>query len=210
MEFKEVVEKRRAVNYFDPHRDISDDQLRQMIEIAAKTPSSFNLQPWNLIVLRDHQDKLRLQKHAWDQPKVTEAPVTMILLADMNGWRPGHPVLEKDFAELVKVGMLKESQREWFENGCKNLYGASEARQVAFACKNAGFFGMNLMLAAKSLGFDSHPMDGFDIDGVKEAFRIPGNYWVPMLLSVGYFRKDKTLLPPKWRKSYEELLVRFD
>jgi hypothetical protein len=31
-----------------------------------------------------------------------------------------------------------------------------------------------------------------------------------MLLAVGYFRSDKPLLPPKWRKSYEEMVVRFD
>lgn len=133
----------------------------------------------------------------------------LIILGDTEGWRPDHPFVNMNFSEMVKVGMVDKSQREWFDNSCNNLYGSSEARKVAFACKNAGFFGMALMLAAKDLGVDTHPMDGFDIEEVKREFRIPVNYWVPMLLAVGYFREDKTLLPTKWRKSYEEMVVRF-
>jgi nitroreductase len=80
---------------------------------------------------------------------------------------------------------------------------------MAFACKNAGFFAMSLMLAAKDAGLDSHPMDGFDIDGVRKAFKIPDQYWIPLLLAIGHFDKSKTLLPPKWRKSYDEIVMTF-
>ncbi len=68
---------------------------------------------------------------------------------------------------------------------------------------------MSLMFAAKHLGLDTHPMDGFDHDGVREAFSIPENYWIPLLLAVGYFQKDKELSPPKWRKTFEEIVVKF-
>ncbi|MBS3810014.1 MAG: nitroreductase family protein [Desulfobacterales bacterium] len=210
MDFRQVIENRRAVNFFDTEKDVSEDQLRQILETAARAPSSFNLQPWSLMVLRDKEEKLRLQKHAWDQPKVSEAPVTMIILADMDGWQAGHRFVEKNFDSLVETGMMSEGQRDWFHNACKNLYGASMERQMAFACKNTGFFAMALMLAAKDLGIDTHPMDGFDIDGVKKEFNIPENYWIPLLLSAGYFRSDKTMLPPKWRKSFDEMVVRFD
>jgi len=210
MDFKQVMDNRRSVNFFDPEKDVPEDVLRQIIETAAKSPSSFNLQPWSVMVLRDVEEKRRLQKHAWDQPKVSEAPVTLIFLADTDASQPGHEFLEKDFDSMVKIGMMSESQRDWFYNACKNLYGDSPDRQVAFACKNTGFFAMSVMLAAKDLGIDTHPMDGFDIEGVQTEFRIPENYWIPLLLAVGHFRSDKTLLPAKWRKSYEELVVRFE
>lgn len=210
MDFQDVISQRRAVNFFDPDRDVPDELLREMVETAAKTPSGFNLQPWQLMVMRDPEEKMRLRKHAWNQPKVSEAPVTLIVLADMDAWRPGHPGLERDFRELVKANHMGEGQRRWFDSVCASLYGATQARQVAFACKNTGFFAMSLMLAAKSLGIDTHPMDGFDIDGVKSEFNIPDNYWLPLLMAVGYFRSDKTLSPPKWRKSYDEIVVRFD
>jgi len=54
MDFIDVINNRRAVNFFDPDKDVPDEKLRAMIETAAKAPSSFNLQPWSLIVLRGH------------------------------------------------------------------------------------------------------------------------------------------------------------
>ena len=69
MEFKSLMENRRAVNFFNTQKDVSEDTLRDIIETAAKTPSSFNLQPWSLMVLRDYEDKLRLQKVSMNQAK---------------------------------------------------------------------------------------------------------------------------------------------
>jgi nitroreductase len=87
---------------------------------------------------------------------------------------------------------------------------AFEAKQQAFACKNTGFFAMALMFAAKHLGLDTHPMDGFDHDAVRKEFNIPENYWIPLLMAVGHFDETKKLPPPKWRKTYEEIVAEFD
>ena len=65
------------------------------------------------------------------------------------------------------------------------------------------------MLAARSLGLESHPMDGFDIDGVRQEFSIPDNYWIMMLLAVGYLKPGLAIRPPKWRKSFDEIVVKF-
>jgi nitroreductase len=209
MDFKDVINKRRAVNFFDPERPVPDELVKEIIECASKTPSSFNLQPWSLMILKDPEEKTRLRKLAWDQPKVSEAPVVFIVLADRDGWKGGHPFYEKNFKEMVTVGIMAEGQYDWLKNSCNELYGERAEKQQAFACKNAGFFAMALMLAAKDLGLDTHPMDGFDHDGVRKEFNIPENYWVPLLLAVGYFDEKKSLLPPKWRKSFEEIVVRF-
>lgn len=210
MTFKEVIYSRRAVNFFDPDKDVPESLLNEMIETAALSPSGFNIQPWSLIVLRNQSDKLQLQKHAWNQPKVSESPVTLIVLADTEGWKPGNSFLEKNFREMVNIGAMTEDRREWFDGACASLYGASESSKVAFACKNTGFFAMSLMLAAKNLGLDTHPMDGFDMDAVRKEFKIPDNYWIPLLMSVGYFNSKKTLMPAKWRKSVDDIVVRFD
>ena len=209
MDFKELIEKRRAVNFFNPAKNVSEELIREIVEMAVKAPSSFNLQPWSLMILSDPAEKARLRKLAWDQAKVTEAPYVFIVLADRDGWKEGHPFTEKNFNEMVKSGSRTEEDREWFLNACKTLYGDSQEKQQAFANKNTGFFAMSLMFAAKSMGLDTHPMDGFDHDGVREAFNIPENYWIPLLLAVGYFDESKDLHAPKWRKNYEEIVVSF-
>lgn len=209
MEFQDAMQQRRAVNFFDPTKDVTEEQLKQIIETAALAPSGFNLQPWNVIVLRDKDKKETLKKVAMNQPKITEAPVVLIILGDREGWKKGNAGFEKDFSESVKEGIMKQEQYDWFCNATNSLYGVTPERQLAFACKNAGFFAMSLMLAAKDAGLDSHPMDGFDIEGVRNAFNIPDRYWIPLLLAIGHFDKTKTLFPPKWRKNYDEIVVKF-
>jgi nitroreductase len=210
MDFRDVINGRRAVNFFDPHKEVPGHLLKQVIEMAALAPSSSNLQPWSLMVVRDPDEKSRLQNLAWNQPKVSEAPVTLIVLADMDGWKPGHFFVEKNFCEMVNAGITDTHKRKKFDEVCFSLYGSSQERKIAFACKNTAFFAMSFMLAAKNFGLDTHPMDGFDLEGVRREFKIPDNFWVPLLIAVGYFRSEKQLMPPKWRKSYDEIIVRFD
>lgn len=209
MNYKEITEKRRAINFFDPDRDVSEELLGEVIDLAAKVPSSFNLQPWNLMVLRDTATKEKLKALAWDQPKVVEAPVTLIVLADKNGWQAGHPTVEKNWKEMLDSGAMGPDQRDWFIDAVKSLYGWSPEASLAYAAKNTGFFAMGLMYAATSLGLETHPMDGFDHEGVREAFNIPDNFWIPLLLAVGYKKPDVEVLPAKWRKTRDEIVVSF-
>jgi len=209
MELKDIINKRRAVNFFDPEKPVPKELVKELVEMAARVPSSFNLQPWSLMIITDDEEKKRLRKLAWDQPKVSEAPVVFIVLADRDAWKGGHPFVEKNFNEMVQAGSMSEEKHDWFLNACKGLYGETREKEQAFACKNTGFFAMALMFAAKELGLDTHPMDGFDHDGVRRAFNIPENYWIPLLLAVGYFDETKKLHPPKWRKSFDEIVVSF-
>ncbi len=209
MEFRDAMRQRRAVNFFDPTQEVTDAQLKQILETAALAPSGFNLQPWNVIILRDREEKETLKKVAMNQPKITEAPVVLIILGDREGWKKGNAGFEKDFVESVKEGIMKQEQYDWFCKATNSLYGSTPERQLAFACKNAGFFAMSIMLAAKDAGLDSHPMDGFDLEGVRKAFNIPDRFWIPLLIAIGHFDKSKTLFPPKWRKNFNEIVVKF-
>ncbi len=210
MDFQAVIKSRRAIGFFDETRPVSDELIKRMINLAAMTPSSFNLQPWNLVVLTDKEDKLRLQACAMNQPRVSQAPVTMIVLADRDGYLSTSSTVERVFKENIKAGIMTPDQRDWFEKARNNLYGKSEQSVQAFACKNAGFFAMALMLSAKALGLDTHPMDGFDHEAVVREFNIPENYYIPLLISVGYADRQHDLPAPKWRKSVEDIVVSFD
>jgi len=209
MNFQEISKKRRSINFFYTKKDVPENLLMEVVDIAANTPSSFNLQPWNLMVLRDTDEKEMLKSLAWDQPKIIEAPVVLIVLADKSGWQEGNPLFEKNWNEMLKSGSMKSDQRDWFLNATKSLYNWSPDANLAFAAKNAGFFSMSLMYAATSLGLETHPMDGFDHEAVRKAFKIPDNYWIPLLLAVGYIKPGVELHPAKWRKTYNEIVVSF-
>ncbi|QGY40298.1 nitroreductase family protein [Pseudodesulfovibrio cashew] len=203
MDFKQILENRRAINFFDPDRDVSEETVSTILEEAAKAPSSFNLQPWKVVVLRDPDKKAALRKLAFDQPKITEAPVVLMILADRDGWKEGCDTLEKHFAND-----LQPEQRDWFINATKGLYGTSAESSQAFANKNAGLFAMSLMYAASDQGLHTHPMDGFDHEAVREAFDIPDNYWISMLIAVGHAKPGLEILPKAWRQSCGEIILK--
>lgn len=203
MEFKNILTNRRAINFFDADKDVDDAILREIIEEAAMSPSSFNLQPWKVIIFRDAEKKQALRKLASDQPKVSEAPVVLMILGDRDGWKEGNETFETLFATT----MLPE-QRDWFISATKALYGMSEPSSQAFANKNAGLFAMSLMYAASDKGLHTHPMDGFDHDGVKKAFDIPDNYWVSMLIAVGHARPGLEIHPKAWRQSFDDMVLK--
>lgn len=209
MEFKDILDKRRAINFFDPETDVDEAVLQKVFADAVRAPSSFNLQPWSLIVLRDKAEKETLRELAWDQPKVSEAPVTLIVLGDREGWKEGNETFEKVFSEAVAAGNMEAEQREWFVGATSSLYGSDEMTSQAFANKNAGLFAMSLMYAASCHGLQTHPMDGFDHDGVKKAFNIPDRFWVPMIIAVGYMKPGLELHPQRWRKGVDDLVVSF-
>ncbi|SDL34241.1 Nitroreductase [Maridesulfovibrio ferrireducens] len=208
MNFKDILIKRRAINFFDPDRDVEESLLKTVIENAANAPSSYNLQPWKLMVLRDHGRKTSLQALAFNQPKVTEAPVILIVLADRDGWKAGNSSFESVFKDNVDSGKMQQEHKDSFSGTTQTLYGQTSESSQAFANKNAGLFAMSLMYSATEQGLETHPMDGFDHDGVKKEFNIPDNYWIPMLIAVGYLKPGVKVHPKAWRQSYEEMILK--
>ena len=203
MEFNNILTNRRAINFFDPEKDVDDATLRRIIEEAAMSPSSFNLQPWRIIIFRDQEKKQALRELAFDQPKITEAPVVLMLLGDRDGWQEGNETFEALFSKT-----MTPEKREWFINATQGLYGTSELSSQAFANKNVGLFAMSLMYAASDKGLHTHPMDGFDHGGVKKAFDIPDNYWIPMLIAVGHAKPGLEIHPKAWRQSFKEMVLK--
>ena len=205
MEFNELMRKRRSVNFFDPDKPVDQAVLEKIVEEASMAPSGFNLQPWNLLVVRSPEVKQRLRKIAWDQPKIEQAPVVLVLLADKDGWRPEHPVMEKAWQDQIDLGYTRSEMREWFDGAARRLFGSDEG-SLTFAVRNSCFFGMALMLAAVDAGLHSHPISGFDHEAMVAELGIPHNFVVPMLLAVGHFDQNQTLGPAKWRKSFREIV----
>jgi len=53
------------------------------------------------------------------------------------------------------------------------------------AMRSCGIVAQTLMLAAKSMGYDSCPMDGFDFDKVAELIHLPDDHVIAMFVTIG-------------------------
>ncbi len=51
--------------------------------------------------------------------------------------------------------------------------------------RSCGIAAQTLMLAAKSLGYDSCPMDGFDFEEVAKLINLPDDHVLTMFVAIG-------------------------
>jgi len=81
MDVFEAIRTRRSVRRFrgDP---VPDEALRLILEAATWAPSAGNLQPWELIVVRDEEVKLKLARAALHQMWIAEAPIVIVACAN--------------------------------------------------------------------------------------------------------------------------------
>ncbi len=201
MDLKKVFEARRSVNLFNSKFDIEKDTLEDIIKLATLAPSAFNLQPWEIIAVKSEEAKERLFPLTGDQPKIIEAPVTLIIIGDLDGYSPDNSAWE----QLADILNNKQALENYQELAAK-FYGSSEVRRYKFAESNAALLAMSIMYAAKYYGLDSHPMSGIDFDGIKKEFGLGENKTVVMLISLGYFNETKQLYPRRKRKDYAEIV----
>jgi len=207
MDVIQAIRERRSINFFESGKGISDDKLMELLKIANLSPSSFNLQPWKMIVVRDPERKKVLRQCAFNQPKVEEASAVLIMIADPRGVEEN---LERVLDSWQKLGYIKPDIRQTYIEMAKNLYGSEDTlKRKIFAVKNTALFAMNLMITAKGLDLETHPMDGFDEECIKKEFHIPEDKIIPMLVAVGYLKSDITLLPRAFRRELNEF-VRFE
>src|SRR5215475_1852351 len=177
----ECILSRSATKYYDPAATLSDEQIRELVRIATTAPTSFHLQNWRFIAVRTPEAKARLRPIAWNQPAITEAAVTFIIigrLADAS-------TLPERLAPVVEAGIMPALMVLESERRARSLYDDQPQRQRDEAMRTATFGTAAIIYAAHSLGLGSTPMIGFDAEAVHREFGLADDEVPVMLLSVG-------------------------
>ena len=189
MNFKELAESRRSVNFFDSDKDLNDKLLEKIINLAVLSPSSFNTQPWKIIAVKSQEKRKELYEKACNQEKVLKAPVTLIVLGDKRGYKRDKDIWE----EKLRLNKISEDKiQKVISYNDKNLYNTKE-RKISYAIRNSSLLAMSIMYSAKYYGVDAHPMIGFDQAKTRDLYNIDDNYEITMMISIGYFDESKEL-----------------
>lgn len=81
MDFSEVMAQRRSVRHYDIKRDVTDADVRALLDAATTAPSAGNIQPWRFTVVRSPESREKLAT-ALRQRWATTAPVTIVVSMD--------------------------------------------------------------------------------------------------------------------------------
>ena len=158
-------------------------------------------------MVKSAERKKVLKQCAFNQPKVEEASAVLIMIADPDAVEAN---IERMLDSWQKLGYMKPEMRETYKGMTQNLYGTVDSlKRKFFAIKNTALFAMNIMIAAKGIGLETHPMDGFDEGCIKKEFNIPADKIIPMLIAVGHLKTGVTLLPRAFRREIKEF-VKFE
>jgi putative NAD(P)H nitroreductase len=177
---RDVIRGRISAERFQTGGEVSDDELRELIEDAILAPSSFNIQHWRFVAVRDPEDKKRLRAAAYDQAVVEDAAMTLIVLGDLRG----HEKLAEILDDCVdQDAMTSRTAKRWIELSNGIYRNEQMARDEAI--RSATLASMVLMLSAAARGLATAPLIGFDPDAVRHEFEIPEHCLPVMLLAIG-------------------------
>jgi nitroreductase len=182
MDTFDAIYQRRAIKNFDPEHQLTNEEETKILEAAIQTPTSFNIQHWRFVIVRDPALRKRIRtEFGNDQAQMTDASILIVMTADTMAW-------------------AKEPDRYWqnapqevcdlLVNWMGPFHEGREWLQRDEAQRSIGLAMQTIMLSAKAMGYDSCPMIGFDIDKVAELINLPDDHVMGPMVAIGKKTKD--------------------
>lgn len=199
MDFEAIVRERYATKLFDG-RKIPEEKVSQFLGIIRYAPSSFNIQPWKIIVVTDPKVKEKLAPASWNQPQIMSCSHLLVFCANKD--IAGN--IDKLEKLMIKAGAKPEDIKPYIEMMRNFEKSLSDEQKLAWAQRQMFLALGNAVNGAKALGFDSCPMEGFNPEEYIKILRLPNNLAPTALCPIGY-ATDKP--KPKIRFPVEEVFV---
>ena len=181
MKTADAIRSRRAIKHFNADHEMTEEEVNELLSLAVLSPTAFNIQNWRFVVVTDRALRKQIREVAWDQAQVTDTSLFIVLCADLKSWekQPGR----------YWVNAPQEVQ-EFMIPAIDDYYRGKDQVQRDEAMRSCGIAAQTLMLAAKSMGYDSCPMDGFDYEKVGELIKLPDDHVIAMFVAIGKGTKE--------------------
>ncbi len=176
MQTFEAIESRRSIKHFDPTHNMSDAEIKKLMEATLLSPTSFNIQNWRFVIVNDRAKRQKIFEASYHQAQVKDASMLVVLCADLRAhekkperyWRNAPQEVQDKLIPMI-VG----------------FYGKNKELQRDEAMRSTGIAAQTLMLAAKDMGYDSCPMVGFDSNKVAKIIALPEDHVISMFIVIG-------------------------
>lgn len=196
MEFEKVVRSRHSVRDFSS-KEIPNETLTKIVEVAQRTPSWTNSQPWKVYIAKgkalEKIKKSHLQKAQQGAPSNTE-----MKQISRSAWGNLPSVNTQDWSNDLTNFLLPDTEKmgkaqiELF-NASALVYLVAEKDVSPWMIYDIGAFSQTLMLAAKDNGVDSIP--AYEIirfpEDIHQVMNIPNNEMVIAGIALGYPTNDR-------------------
>ncbi|MBM7542595.1 nitroreductase family protein [Amphibacillus cookii] len=183
-DFNDIVLQRRSIREYDPNVKISKEEMADILAKAVRAPSSVNMQPWRFVVIETEEMKEKLKPLVqFNQKQLDTSSAMIAIFGDLNNF----DYAEEIYGTAVEKGLMpaevKEKQLSFLTEHFGKVAPEVNKRTVLI---DGGLVSMQLMLIARSHGYDTNPIGGFDREAVAELLKMDKTRYLPiMLLSIG-------------------------
>ena len=181
MNVTEAIVKRRSIKHYDTAHKLTEQEIAKLMSLAMLSPTAFNIQHWRFVLVTDPVLRQQIRTVSWNQAQVEEASLLIVLTADLKAWAKQPQRYWVNAPQAVQ-DYLVPAIGHYYEN--------NELAQRDEAMRSCGIAAQTIMLAAKEMGYDTCPMDGFDFDAVGKLLNLPADHTPAMFITVGKAIKE--------------------
>lgn len=172
----EAATSRRSIRKYT-EQPIPESDLREIIRLSGLAPSPWNVQPWRVVAVREHDLKQQLMAAAFGQPQVGAAQAVLVVYNDMSD-------ALAHIDEVIHPGF--GDRASGVKDQITGHFGAKTPEDVvAWGHAITYTFLGYLLLVAQSMGYSSSAMLGFDPAKVKDLLGLSGDATIPALVALG-------------------------
>jgi nitroreductase len=196
MNVLEAISSRRAVKWYEADHTMPEETFRTLMQHAVLSPTAFNIQNWRFVRVTDPEQRRAIRAAAWDQAQVTDASELLVLCFDTRAWQRQPERYWRNAPQEVQDFLLP---------ALAEYYNGKPQVERDEGMRSCGLAGMAIMLAARELGYDSCPMDGFDYEAVGQIIALPDDHAIAFMIAIG--RGTKEPWPKPGQLPLEEVMV---
>ena len=164
-DFSDIVYNRRSIRKFDTSVKIPREEMLEILDKTVTAPSSVNMQPWRFVVVDSEEGKDKLKPFVSYNGVQNETSSAMVLIfADLKSQERA----EEIYGKAVTQGKMPEEVKEKQLSSIVHI--------------DSSLAAMQLMLVARSYGYDTNAIGGYKKDGLAKAFGLDEDRHVPILI----------------------------
>jgi nitroreductase len=184
----DIMKQRSSVKHFS-NKEVSENDLKKILEAGRLSPSGGNEQPWIFGVIRDKNKINEVSKIAYNQEWIKSANVLIVLCTTI--------VEDERDGRGIQIRRFPEYKSE-IENMNKELYSSlnSEEHQTKIP-------GTIIMLQAFELGIKSRWISYFKVKELAKLVKLPALCIPSELIALGYSDEE---IQKNSKKLYEEIV----
>lgn len=185
--FLSQLQWRFATKKFDPKKQVSDNDVKTILEAIRMSPSSFGLQQYHVYVIQNKKIQNDLMKLSYLQRQVLDASAVLVFCA-----RTDIQKRINDYEKLTTQGKLTEKLKFAPVKLIMNaMVGKRKGSELLAWSNQQTYIALGFALAASAeLNIDSCPIEGFDAKKTDVLLKLPEYLHSVVLLPIGYRKED--------------------